>query len=460
MNPSDQVRHDTESLIATALCKARQTRLFELRRGVRYQVAAAIQKLFGHRATLVVADTNTFEAAGRDVWNGLRRAGQETLEPFVFAQAELSGRYDYVESLREHLAGQGDEVVPVAVGSGTINDLTKLAAHELGRPYVAVATAASMDGYAAYGASIKKDGFKMTRSCAAPVAVLADLEVLQTAPPQLNASGYADLLAKVVAGADWLIADAVGAEPIDATAWQMVQQPLRHWVADPAGVRAGQLAAVQDLMLGLTMSGLAMQWAETSRPASGAEHQFSHLWDMRQPAGPGDLRSHGFQVGIGTLATAALYESLLAKGHEEFDPQAVLARWPALDRFEDEIRARLHDQRIVDAAIRETRDKYQTADAVARQLQHLQRQWHTLRVRLQSQLMPFAELRQKLEAAGCPSSPTELGIPYAQLRDDYRTAFFIRSRYTVLDLAMHTFWLEGSLQEIFAEAGPWPKNVF
>ena len=93
------------------------------------------------------------------------------------------------------------EAIPVAVGSGTINDLTKLAAHRLGRPYLVVATAASMDGYTAYGASITANGSKQTFDCPAPRAVLADLEVIAGAPGGMNASGYADLLAKNVAGA-------------------------------------------------------------------------------------------------------------------------------------------------------------------------------------------------------------------------------------------------------------------
>ena len=100
-----------------------------------------------------------------------------------------------------------------------------------------VATAASMDGYTAFGASITCQGAKQTFSCAAPRAVVADLDVICAAPVELNASGYADLLAKTTAGADWLVADALGVEAIDRTAWAIVQGGLRQAVANPAGVR-------------------------------------------------------------------------------------------------------------------------------------------------------------------------------------------------------------------------------
>ena len=64
-------------------------------------------------------------------------------------------------------------------------------------------------------------------TCPAPLALVADLDVLGAAPAGMTASGYGDLLGKVTAGADWLVADALGVEPIDATVWSLVQGPLR-----------------------------------------------------------------------------------------------------------------------------------------------------------------------------------------------------------------------------------------
>ena len=164
-----------------------------------------------------------------------------------------------------------------------------------------VATAASMDGYTAFGASIEKDGLKQTLSCPAPRAVVADLEVLKHAPKEMTASGYADLLGKVTSGADWLIADALEVEKIDPTGWSLVQDHLRGWTDSPAELRAGDQKATERLMEGLILSGLGMQSYQSSRTASGAEHQFSHLWEMEglgQGEGhKGTPLSHGFKVG-------------------------------------------------------------------------------------------------------------------------------------------------------------------
>src|SRR5204862_59690 len=83
-------------------------------------------------------------------------------------------------------------------------------------------------------------------------------------------SGYADLAAKLTAGADWILADALGAEPIDPRAWAIVQGGLRDSLADPAGARAGQESAIAPLVEGRMLGGFAMQWAKTSRHAPAA----------------------------------------------------------------------------------------------------------------------------------------------------------------------------------------------
>src|SRR5207245_10569972 len=134
-------------------------------------------------------------------------------------------------------------------------------------------TPASMDGYTAFGASITYQGSKQTFACPAPAAVLADLDVICAAPTQMKAWGYADLLAKVTAGADWLLADALGVEPIHPQAWRIAQGRLRELVAEPEGVRARRPEAIARLVEGLMLGGFAMQAARSSRPASGAEHQ-------------------------------------------------------------------------------------------------------------------------------------------------------------------------------------------
>jgi glycerol-1-phosphate dehydrogenase [NAD(P)+] len=443
-----------EELTRRALAEARDTRALRVGDGVRHATGELFEQVFGRVPAVIVADGNTFAAAGRDVAESFRRSGLACGEPFVFADTGLYAEYGYVDELHAALAGRG-EFVPVAVGSGTINDLVKLVAHQMGRPYLAVATAASMDGYTAFGASITRDGLKQTFDCPAPAAVLADVEVVAAAPEGLNASGYADLAAKVTAGADWIVADALGVEPIDVPAWEMVQSRLRHWLGDPAGVRRGDREAVRRLTTGLMMGGFAMQRTKTSRPASGAEHQFSHLWDMQHHTHGGRAPSHGFKVGIGTLASTALYEQLLALPLDTLDVEACCAKWPDREAAETEARTAFDTPELASCGARETAAKHVTREELRQQLLGLRHVWPELKERLTRHLIPFAALWSMLREAGCPNEPEAIGITPDRLLASYRQASYIRRRFTVLDLARRAGVFEDCLRRMSAPGGPW-----
>lgn len=439
-------------LLTAALHSARDTELLLLDRSARFQAGDAFAKLFGSAEAIVIADENTFQAAGRDVHDALRRAAQATCDPLVLPAAGLYAEYSFVEQVLGRL--QAVDAVPVAVGSGTINDLAKLAAHRCGRPYMAMATAASMDGYTAYGASITYRGSKQTFDCPAPRGVVADLDVIAAAPEGLNASGYADLAAKCPAGADWILAEFLGEEAIDPRAWVAVQTMLRFWMADPGAVRQRKLEAMRRLTIALMMTGFAMQSALSSRPASGAEHQFSHLWDMEGHKHKGVSPSHGFKVGIGSLASLALYEALSEHGVEQIDVDRTVAVWPDADANQQEIAQLFTQPELLAKAREESGAKHVSRDALRRQLVRLVRGWPALRQRLAGQLVSCAELRDMLREAGAADAPEQIGVTGERLRRSYRQAYHIRRRFTVLDVARRTGLLDPSLERIFSEGGP------
>ncbi len=185
----------SEQRMMAALKNATDTRDVNIGAGALLSVSDAFRDNLGERPAVVVADGTTFEVAGREVQRRLEDAGLTTIDPYVFpAQPSLYAEYSNIEKLRDSL--RGHDAIPVAVGAGTLNDVVKRSSHECERPYVCVATAASMDGYTAFGASIEKDGLKQTLSCAAPRVVVADLEILRRAPVGMTASGYADSWAR------------------------------------------------------------------------------------------------------------------------------------------------------------------------------------------------------------------------------------------------------------------------
>ncbi len=264
-----------DALLESALRQARDTRRLQISAGARHDAANLFGQLFGNAPSMVIADDRTFSVAGCDVNDSMKRSGRTCLEPLIFDSKGLYAEHSYAVRIQEALAA--NDAIPIAVGSGSINDLTKLAAHRCGRQYISVGTAASMDGYTAFGASITFEGSKQTFDCPAPIGVAADLEIIAAAPEGMNASGYADLVAKCPAGADWILADGLGIDPIDPANWEMVQSRLRYWMAGPEGVKKCDIDTLHRLTTALMITGFAMQAACSSRPVSGADHQFSHL---------------------------------------------------------------------------------------------------------------------------------------------------------------------------------------
>lgn len=444
----------TKLTLSEALASARETRGLVIGRGVVRQTAQVFAEHFPGCRAVVVMDRNTLPIAGQAVLAALEAAGIASLDSFIYHDPALYAEFRFVAQLETAL--RAHDAIPIAVGSGTINDLVKLAAHRAGRPgYLCVATAASMDGYTAFGASITFEGAKQTFNCPAPRAVVADLDIISRAPPEMTASGYADLLAKIPAGADWILADALGVETIDGRAWAIVQGGLRDALANPAGARAGHAAAIAPLVEGLMLGGFAMQWSKSSRPASGAEHQFSHLWDMEHHTHLGAAPSHGFKVGVATHAVTRFYEQLLACDFTTLDAEAIVAGWPDAATVEGRVRSRFADTDFVGTAVAETRAKHPDAAGLRAQLHRLRDVWPETCSRLRAQLLPSSEVKRRLEAVGAPSEPEQIGISRSRLCETFERAYHIRRRFTVLDVAVRTSTLDRLLAGLFGPGGIW-----
>ena len=261
----------------------------------------------------IVADANTWKAAGQRVAALLQAAGLPLGEPIVLAgEPRVKASAETAREVATRLAAR--QALPIAVGSGVINDLAKYAAELAGTAYVCVPTAASMDGYAASGAALREGGFKRTLACAAPVAIVADLGRDRRARRRSWAPG-----AMAIWWASWWPASTgswpmrLGEEALNPGPFAMVQDNLAGWLDDPAGIRQGERGAIDGLVRGLVMSGLAMQAHGNSRPASGSDHQFAHLWEMEEIAVDGQPVSHGACVGVGCVSMLAAYEWLLSQ---------------------------------------------------------------------------------------------------------------------------------------------------
>lgn len=224
------------------------------------------------------------------------------------AEGEVHADNLNVKYLYDRLENEVD--ILIAVGSGTIHDLTRYVAFERDIPFISMPTAASVDGFVSNVAAMTWHGMKKTFSSTAPIFVLADTDIFSKAPYRLTASGISDLIGKYTALADWRISHIITGEYFCERIYDLEMEAVKEVEDILDSIRLGNEDCMEKLMYALILSGLAMQMIGNSRPASGAEHHISHLWEMAVINEPINAL-HGEKVSVGLIMTLEKYEKIL-----------------------------------------------------------------------------------------------------------------------------------------------------
>ena len=439
----------SKEYLAKALALATDTKIFEMSEGALAKTPEVFKSCFPGRKAIIIADCNTWRVAGAEVFDNFSKAGIDVCS-FLIPDKHFHAEWPYVEMVEKAVKDAG--AVAVAVGSGVINDLCKLSSHHLGQSYLCVPTAASVDGYSSFGASISYQGLKQTFNCPAPLAIVADASVIAAAPKEMTAAGYADLAAKIPCGAEWMIADLFGTEPIIPDAWHVLQDVLDDILSNPEGVAAGDKDAVSDLFIGLTLSGIAMQIARSSRPASCTDHLFSHYLDMTGHRYKGELQSHGFQVAIGTLTMCAFFDEFLKMDLTKLDVEKCVAAWPTLEQEQARAKDLFKDFVSPDLGFESINAKYHDAPAVRIQLTKVKEQWPELKAKYRAQVYTFDKMQRLFRIVGAPADPADIGVTREQLKAMVPFTQLMRHRINLLDLAKRGMFYDSLVEAVFSGA--------
>lgn len=260
-----------------------------------------------YRSILLVADDNTYAAAGKQTQAILGTkhtksvifSGSTVLIPNEAAVAAVEAELDGIELI-------------VGIGSGVIQDICKYVAFFHSLPYCIIATAPSMDGYASNGAAMIMGGMKVTYSCKVPFAILADTQVLKEAPMDMILAGYGDIVGKYSALNDWLLSRVVNGEYFCQEIYDLTLDMVHQTLAIADGLKHRDEESIRVLMEALVVAGIAMSFAGSSRPASGSEHHLSHFFEITGILRNEPYLAHGLDVACSTVITAKLREKLLS----------------------------------------------------------------------------------------------------------------------------------------------------
>jgi len=261
-----------------------------------------------YKAILLVADENTFAAAGKQTMAYL--AGKQVDKVIFPGDKVLIPNENAIERVQKDLSGHD---LIIGIGSGVIQDLCKYVAFYAELPYFVVATAPSMDGYASSGAAMITGGMKVTYSAKVPSAILADTAVLKDAPFEMIQAGYGDIVGKYSALNDWKLSRAVNGEYFCQYIYDMTMDALLQTLQLAPGLVNRDEKSVQVLMEALVLVGIAMSFAGSSRPASGGEHHLSHFFEIVGIVRDEPYFPHGIDVAYSAVVTAQLRQKLLAK---------------------------------------------------------------------------------------------------------------------------------------------------
>lgn len=314
----------------------------------------------------------------------------------------------------------------IAVGSGVVGDTAKIVARTAKIPLITVATAPSMDGYASATSSMTRDGLKVTIDSCCPRAIVADTDIVRLAPAKMLAAGVGDMAAKYTALCEWRISHLVTGEFYCEAVADAVREAVGEVVKSAAGLAKREPAAVEAVMRGLILSGVAMTWAGLSRPASGTEHSISHIWDMRAGAIGTPMDLHGIQCGIGTRMVIKICRRL-----REFTPDkaAALAHAKAFDRAAhlDFLREFMGSASAAMVAGELRDDKYAPEKHAAR-LDIILEKWPEIVRAMDEELPTLEALTAAMQAVGAPMTPEEIGLS-DRLCDTIRATRDIRDKY-------------------------------
>ncbi len=395
---------------------------------------------YGVKKVFVIADKNTYKVSGEKVCALLRKNNVE-YSLYVFSEEKVIP--DDCSVGKAVMSFECSSEMIIAIGSGVINDIGKIIASTAKLPYVIVATAPSMDGYASATSSMEIGGLKVSVKSKMPDIIIGDTSVLKNAPLKSFAAGFGDMIAKYISIADWRISNIVNGEYYCEEIADMVRGAVKKCAENAKGLIKRDGPAAEAVFEGLLISGAAMSYADCSRPASGAEHYVSHIYDMRGLAFGTPVDSHGTQCGVATYAVSKVYDKL-----KKFVPnkKVAIARAKEFDRYAWYDKLRSYIGKAAEKMIEtDERDRKYDLTLHSERLDKIIERWEEIVDVIRKEVPSSAKIEGLLRSVGAPVCPEDIGFSSDDLPFVFAATKDIRNKYVLSNLC----WDLGIIDESF-----------
>lgn len=404
----------------------------------------AYAKSYGAKKAFIIGDINTYPLAGDKITAMLEAEGI-SCSSYIFKERRLEPDEKAVGSLVLHYDAKSDIII--AIGSGVINDISKILAYQTNTPYVIVASAAFMDGYAAGSSSMAIDGVKVTVPAKSPDVIIGDINILNGAPIHMAKAGLGDMLAKYVSICEWRLSNLINGEYYCEEVAEFTRQSLRACVSGAKGLLDRNPESMKMLFEGLINCGKAMDYAGCSRPGGGVEHYFSHIWDMRGLDFGTPTSSHGMQVALGTLNTIKCYQELKNITPDREKALAYAKNFDFAD-WSEQLRTFVGKGSEAMIALESKEKKYDLGKHAAR-LEVILEKWDDILRIIDEELPSVEEFEAILDSIEAPKTLEAIGLDSSTLAMTLKSTKDIRDKYVLPRLLWDIGELDTVCERVF-----------
>ena len=378
------------------------------------RMPAVLAQYLPVKKLLVITDDTIWEAVGADVKTqfGAVNVTQHSFGKRVRAQLNLA--QDLSEQVKDYDA-------LLAVGSGTVNDLTKYAASIAGKPYAVVATACSMNGYTSANASLEVDGAKQSFAARPPLFVLGDSGILQNAPKRLTRAGLGDTLCRSTVETDMLLSHHLFATPYPREIFDRLRTHEETLLPGMMNRRDQERDFIEKLMEALLDAGDAMTAYGSSAVASQGEHMIAHTLDMKYGTELYDLL-HGEAIALTSLTMSRIQHRALLSTPTIKPTKLDNAQFTRFGTHAPAL-ANAYAKKLVSVAQAETLNM------------RLAKEWPAIAAKLSEIMLPTNTLERALIHSGCHVKSEQVGLADERYRFATTYAYLTRERFTFLDIA-------------------------